>query len=647
MNILIVDSWLREYLDTKASPSEVAEKLSLTSVSVERLEKKENDWVYDIEVTTNRPDLMSVEGIAKEAAASLSEQGIQARFIDHKSPSPLEGPISFPLEISINPKLVNRIKAVVLEVEIGKSPDNISRRLELSGIRNLNNVIDVTNYIMRQTGHPAHVFDFDLLTSKKMIIRESKPGEKVKTLDEKEYRLYGGDIVADDGSGKIIDLLGIMGTANSVVQDNTKRILFFLDNNNPLNIRKTSMSLGIRTEAAILNEKGVDPELITKTFALGIDLYKEIAKGKIVSKIYEEYPNKPKSQLVKVSFSKINKLIGIDIEPGKSAQILESLGFGVKYLSDSLEVRVPSIRSDIKLEEDVIEEIARIYGYFKLPSIIPTFLTNDVKTFYDEFYIEERVKSAFKYWGFTEVYTNSLVSEALYEGSTDSAIKLKNPLTEDMVFLRNSIAPSLIQVATENKNRDHLKFFELSNAYEKNGRDLPKETLTLAGLVRSRGVSFFEVKGIIEQLFIDLGITKYKFRQRAQSPGADIFIGDKKIGYAEILNQQVVDFELNFEEIRKHADFSKKYKPLAKFPSIVEDITFVLPDGVNTEEVISEISLQSFLIVDVSLKSTFKDAKTFHIVYQSEDRNLTNAEVSDIRKEVISSICDKFNATVK
>ena len=292
MNIKIVDSWLREFLDTKASSSEIAKELSLTSVSVERTEKVENDLVYEIEVTTNRPDLMSVQGIAREAATVLKEQGIEAKYAEPKEFKIKPGDISFPIEIINDPELVNRVLAVVLEVKIGQSPDKISKRLEASGIRSLNNVIDVTNYIMREVGHPCHVFDFDLIATKKMIIRRSKKDEVVTTLDGKQYRLMGDDIVADDGNGQIIDLLGVMGTQNSVVQDNTKRIIFFLDNNNPQNIRKTSMSLGIRTEAAVINEKGIDPELAMEAFERGIKLYEEIAEGKVISKVLDIYPNR-------------------------------------------------------------------------------------------------------------------------------------------------------------------------------------------------------------------------------------------------------------------------------------------------------------------------------------------------------------------
>lgn len=647
MQIKIVDSWLREYLETKASSRDIARELSLASVSVERTEQAGTEDIYDIEITTNRVDLMSVMGIAKEASAALTEQGIVAKYTQRKLTNIPTADISFPIEIENNPKLVNRIMAVVLEVEIGQSPKQIKERLELSGIRSLNNIIDVTNYIMLEIGYPAHVFDFDLLDTKKMIIRESKPGEVITTLDGKQYRLTGGDIVADNGSGEIIDLLGIMGTANSVVQNSTKRILFFLDNNNPRNIRKTSMNLGIRTEAAIINEKGVDPNLMEIAFKRGIELYQEIAKGKVVSKTLDIYPNKSKTRNIRVSIEKINSVIGVEIKPFKSAEILKRLGFSVKVLSSFLEVSVPTIRPDVQIEEDLIEEISRVYGYYKLPSAIPAFLNNKNVSYANNFYFEERVKNAFKYWGYTEVYTYSLVSEDLYDGPIDKAVKLKNPLNTDMKYLRNSLVPSILKVVEENKNREVIKIFELANTYHEQNKDLPKEKLMISGAVKKRNISFFEIKGLIEQLFEDLGIKNYNFKSRREGPGAEILISDEKAGYVEILNNNLVDFELNFELVLKHASLKKTYKQLAKFPSIIEDMTFVLDETVNTKGIIEEIKLQSSLISQVDLKDQFKNAKTFHIVYQAEDRNLTKKDISEIREKIVKALTSKFKAKAK
>lgn len=648
MNIKIVDSWLREYLETKATAHEISRELSLASVSVDRTDKLGGDYVYDIEVTTNRPDLMSVIGIAKEARVVLEEQGIPAKFKESKLPNVPPAEISFPIDVKIDPKLVNRIMAVVMEVEIGKSPTEIKDRLEKSGIRSLNNLIDVTNYLMREIGHPAHVFDYDLLNTKGMIIRESKPGEMITTLDGKQYRLTGGDIVADNGSGEIIDLLGVMGTANSVVQNDTRRILFFLDNNNPGKIRQTSMNLGIRSEAAIINEKGIDPELMTLALRRGVELYQEMANGKVVSKVLDLYPNKAKGRLIKVPLEKINQIIGVEINPNKSSEILKKLGFGVKKTGQLLEVEVPTSRSnEVIIVEDVIEEIARIYGYHKLPSVLPTFLNNKNVPYANQFYFEERVKNALKYWGYTEVYSYSLVSEVLYQGPTQTAVKIKNPLSEDMVYLRNSLVPSLLQVVEDNKSRELIKIFELSSTYHKKQNGLPEEKLMLCGVLKKQNATFYEIKGLIEQLFEDLGIINYKFKQRKGEPGANVVIDEKQVGYIEILNNNTIDFELEFESLLKHANIKKIYKPLAKFPPLVEDITFVLSEGTNTEDVTSEIKLQSFLIIDVSLKDQFENSRTFHIVYQAQDRNLTNKEVSEIREQIIKGIVGKFKASVK
>lgn len=648
MNIKIVDSWMREFLETKANPHQIAEALSLSSVSVERTEKNGDDFIYDIEVTTNRPDLMSTLGIAKEASTVLSERGLTAKFKQPIIPEVPKADISFPIEITINPKLVNRIMAVVMEVENKQSPKKISQRLGISGIRSLNNLIDVTNYVMREFGHPAHVFDFDRLSTKKLIIRESKRGELIKTLDDKEYRLLGGDIVADNGDGVIVDLLGVMGTSNSVVENQTKRILFFLDNNNPKNIRQTSMNLGIRTEAAIINEKGIDPNLMDITFKKGVMLYQEVANAKVISKVFDIYPNKSRKHSITVTNRKIQTLIGADIALEKSKEILEKLGFEVKKIKDTLEVIVPTIRStEVLIEEDIIEEIARIYGYQKLPSIIPSFLTNNIYHHSNNYHFEEVIKKTLKYLGFYEAYTYSLIPESQFEGPIENALKLRNPLSQDMEYLRNSLIPSLLQVISENKKREVIKIFEMANIYNRFEGSLPKESLMLSAVIKKTGISFFEIKGIVEALCMELGISNLKFKKRSQSPGADIFIQNENIGYIEILNNNLIDFEINLDKTFIFANFKKIYKPLNKFPSIKEDITFVLEDNTNTEDVVSEIKLQSFLITDVKLIDQYNSARTFRIEYQSEDKNLTNKEISEIRTQIINSISEKFKGSVK
>ncbi|RJQ37004.1 phenylalanine--tRNA ligase subunit beta [Candidatus Microgenomates bacterium] len=650
MNIKILDSWLKEFLKTKATAPKIGEMLSLSSVSVERVEEyKTNDFLYDIEVTTNRPDLMSVVGLAREAGAILPEFNVAADFMPPLIKELKEKPKEkLSIQIKNDPSLVDRICAVIMEVNLKESPQYIKERLGAAGIRSLNNLIDVTNYVMREIGHPTHVFDYDRLKTKKLIIREAKKGEKVVTLDGKEYRLAGGDIVADNGEGEIVDLLGVMGTANSVVTDKTKRILFFLDNNKPHIIRRTSMGLAIRTEAAVLNEKGVDPELAMTALLRGIELFKETADGKLLSDIIDIYPNKPKTKHIKISQDKINDVIGVKIPIKKSGEILKKLGFETNIEPKNLLVTVPSWRNnDMEIEEDIVEEIARVYGYYKLPSLLPplTYAT-PYHMSKNPFYIEKRIKEALKYWGFTETYSYSLVSEDLLEGPTKEALEVSNPLSQDLVYLRKTLVPSLLKVIRDNENKQIIKIFEMANVYMPKANDLPNEVLMLGGAIKKEKVSFYEIKGVIEQLLNDLGIKNMSFKQKDGGTGAQIYINKDFIGEIEILDENIADFELNFQKILNCVNLSKTYTPILKFPPVIEDISMILPKEVMFQEVVNVIKNQSDLIKEVNLFDTYENKKSFRIKYQDPQKTLTNEEVSKVREKVYQALEKELEAKV-
>ncbi len=651
MNIKIVDSWLREYLKTKATATKIAEVLSLTSVSVERLEKINNDYVYDIEVTTNRPDVMSVIGLSREAAAALTQCGIDATLIPY-TPKPQHEKVEHPETIFIknNPTLVDRICAVVMEVEKKDSPPIIKTRLEESGIRSLNNLIDVTNYVMREIGHPTHVFDYDRLHNHTLLIRKSKKGEKIVTLDKKEHLLLGDDIVADNGTGEIIDLLGVMGTANSVVTDNTKRILFFIDSNKPNYIRKTSMHLSIRSEAAVLNEKGIDPTLAMTALLRGIELYKKTANGKIVSQIIDIYPNKVKPKTISISLEKIQKTLGVPITLPTVLTILKNVGFETSVKNTTISLLVPSWRAnDVTIAEDICEEVARLYGYHQIPSLLPP-LTKVEHYSIDKnsFYWEKRVKDALKYWGFTESYTYSLVSESLLDGPINEAVTLANPLSEDMMYLRKTLVPSLLQTIEENKTRETIKIFEIANVYKKtNDSSLPNEIPMLAGVIKKQNISFFEVKGIVEQLLRDVGIKNVEFKRKdAGGEKINILLGTKEIGEIEILDENIVDFELNFLEILLHANLKKVYNPLPKFPPIIEDVRITIGKEIPYADIVTLIKKESSLVVDVSLLDIFEDKKTFRITYQNPNQNLTDKDVTTERNRIHQALEKKLHAKI-
>lgn len=649
MNIKILDSWLKEYLRTDATPKQIAEKLSLTSVSIERIEKWKDDFLYDIEVTTNRPDLASVVGLAREAGAVLPQAGIDAKFL----PPHLTKPTSSSKEsitIESNPALINRICAVILEVDLKPSPEKIKERLESSDIRSLNNIIDVTNYVMRAIGHPSHVFDYDRLTSKKLIIRESKKGEKITTLDDRTYTLTGSDIVADDGEGNTIDLLGVMGLKNSVVTDETKRILFFINNNEPHHIRRTSMGLGIRTEAAQLNEKSLDPERAMEALLFGIDLYKEIAGGKVLSEIYDIYPNKKTAQPISVSLQKVNEVIGVTIPEKTSLKILTDLGFKTEIKKDTISVIPPSYRvEDIQIPEDIIEEIARVYGYHTIPSILPAVQPDEVRSLdEDEFYWEDRIRKALKYWGLTEVYSYPMVSEVMYEGPVKDAVTLANPLGEEFVYMRSSLIPSLLKIAEENKRFQKVAIFEIANVYEKMNKKLPLQKIHLAGLIKDKKVSFFQVKGIIEQLTSDLGIPSIDCKTVAHAEyETAVFIGKDHLGTVEVLDDGLINFELDFSVLLKHASTKKTFKPLSKFPPVIEDLAFIVEGDITTGEIIQTIQKVDHQIAEVSLLDKYQDTRTFHIHYQNPKNNMTNEDVTKIREKITQELKKKYNISLK
>lgn len=619
MDILIPDSWLRDYLKTKAKPEDLQKYLSLCGPSVERIHKGKTGPVYSIEVTTNRVDSASVYGIAREAAAILPRFKVAATKSEPKL-SDTKGSNIAPLEIKILPGLVNRATAIVLDVENGQSPQWLKDRLEDVGIRSLGSLIDITNYVMVELGHPTHVFDYDRIKTNKLIFRESKKGEKIKTLDGKTHTLPGKDVVIDDGTGKIIDLPGIMGTENSVVTGQTKRVIFFIDNINPVNIRKTSMSLALRTQAAAINEKGVDPELGKVAILRGLQLYKEICNAKIVSKLHDVYPSPYKPKKVSVSVDFINERLGTKISAKEIVIILKSLGFGTNESQVAshklLTVTVPSYRAnDVSIPEDIVEEVARIYGYHNLPSqlmtgALPPQLPNS------PFEFEQKAKQALKTLGGVEVYTLSLVSKNMTD---NRSLKLKNSLGADSEYLRTSLTPSLIRVVAENKRETKPFYvFEVANVYLPKKGDLPEEKMTL-GIIFSSNYAYREAKGIVESFLDEVRVPAKATLTR--------------------LENDMWYWEHEMESLQNKARQAPHYTPIPKYPGQVEDITVILPQT-YLEDVISKIRKVDSQIVAVDLADTYGNAQTLRITYQNPDKTLTDHEVGAIRGKVVSEIVE-------
>ena len=638
MNIQITHSHLKEFIDTKATPKQLAKYLSLCGPSIESVKKVGDDYVYDIEVTTNRVDMMSVIGIARDASAILPQFGIKAKYIPPKLADLKK--IDNPLEISIKDpnQTCHRILGIVLDnLNLGPSQEYIKARLKAANIRSLNNTIDITNYIMTEIGHPTHVFDYDRIKTKKLVLRKSKKGEKITSLEDKTYTLPGGDNVIDDSTGTIIDLPGIIGTSNSIVVNNTKRNLFFLETNAPVQIRKTSMTLGIRTVAATLNEKWVDPEIAMIALKRGVKLFQELTGASVASNIIDIYPNPVKPKSITTKHQLIKDRLGIDIKPSKVTDILNTLGFTNNYQqkNDTYAISIPSYRQkDIDIPEDIVEEVARIYGYHKLPSII---MATPIPTNYPEdqnFKLEHQIKTWLAGFGLNEIYTNSLISEklaTLSEFPLNSHHKIKNALSKDWQYLRRSLTPSHQEAL--NQPQENLSFFEIANTYHPQTNKLPQEKLEL---IISTKNSYSYLKGIVEALLKKL---HFQVKFKPQKDSAEIYHQTKLLG---TIKPQVV--VLNLKPILKLSSDYPTYQPPSIHPPIIEDLTFTLSPKTYIEPVIETIKSTHKLISKVNLTKTYQQNYTFNITYQSQTKPLSDKIVTPIRKKVVTNLKTKYKA---
>lgn len=644
MNIKITHSWLKEFLETDATAEEIQKYLSISGPSIERLERtKDGDYIYDIEITSNRVDTASVVGIAREAATILTRFEKKAVFKPPQFDSPVrETEAALKLTIEDPGHLCHRLLAVVMDnVSVKPSEPYVAKRLEAAGIRSLNNLVDITNYVMLEIGHPSHVFDYDRIKTHTLLLRQAKEGEPIETLDHKSYKLSTEDIVIDDGTGRVIDLPGIMGTANSVVTPDTKRIIFFIESNDARSIRRSSMRYGIRTMAATINEKSPDPEDAKKALYAGVGLYKKLAGARIASDVIDLYPHPQAPKKIETTVSYINKRIGINIPAEEMQNILTGLGFSVKNNGETLEVGVPSFRyHDINIPADIVEEVARIFGYDNLPNrLSPVKYVKQPKEMEELFVYQSRIKLFLKHLGLNEVLNYSMISEEMIVNcgfEVKNHLELANVMSEEIKYLRTSLLPSLIRDVKINEGRkETLKLFEVAKVYNPRAGDLPEEVLKV-GLATT--TTFADLKGIIEALFSELHLDKVSFKTANNdlftSKQAAIYIGDKLMGkigmlkssYAEKnkLRSQSVLAELDFKTLVEHAHTISRYVPLHPYAIVKQDLTI---KKAKAYEDLKRLAFDaSSLLQKMEYVSMFKDNITLRFYFSSNKKNITEEE---------------------
>jgi len=535
------------------------------------------------------------------------------------------------------------------------APEYMSKRVMATDTRSINNLVDITNYVMTEIGHPCHVFDYDRISTHKLILRHATKGEELVTLDEKKYYLDVQDIVIDDGTGKVIDLPGIMGTANSVVTENTKRILFFIESNDPVAIRRTSMRYGIRTMASTINEKSPDSELALTALLRGIELYQEIAAGTIVSPLIDIYPTKPQNIVINTSKNFIDKKAGVEIPLKTITSILVNLDFNVEVRGEGeLAITVPSHRvNDVTIPEDIVEEVTRVYGYFAIPSVLqlPAYVTQPKDT-EELFHYQYEVKSFLKHKGLSEVMNYSACSPALLKAfaqSEEDYLHITNSISEDIKFLRQSLIPSLVQNIKQNEGfEEEMNLFEIAKTYIPQKSGLPDEQFMLSIVTNS---SFEHLKEIVVSLFDDLNI-ELRFEKGEQN----IFLLEKVQGVLSSETEQFGTFgqvmpsfcrnvgiekplysaEIYFEKVIKAARKMPLYKAFSQYAHISNDITVTKNKPFGEMKRIAFASSEKLITFD--LLSTYKETITLRLGFTNKTKNITEEEVKEEVKKIQASM---------
>ncbi len=657
MNIKITYNWLKDYLDTDATPAELQEYLSLCGPSFERTDKVGDDFVFDIEVTTNRVDMASVFGIAQEAQAILPQFGKPAKLKinpiqEYKFEKLPAGGQNKSLNVKIeSDDLCSRFTAIVLsDIKIGDAPDFIKNRLTACGIKSINNVIDITNYLMVTLGQPTHAFDYDKIAGQTMIMRKSKAGETITTLDGKVIKLPGGDIVMEDANKQLFDLCGIMGGQSSMITKDTKTVILFVQTYNKRKIRRTSMTTGQRTDAATYFEKDMDEERVEPTLVYGVELLQKYAGGKIDSILYDIYPNPYQPNTIQVSMSDITRVMGIDIPNDTVVSILTDLGFRVEKSSDEkFMITVPSWRnSDISIKEDIVEEVARVYGYHRLPNTIQT--TTYVKQPADIealFTLQQKTKYFLKHIGLHESMNYSMVSEELlntFDLNPENHLMLANTISEEIKYMRHSLIPSLVKNIKDNTGKkDTLKFFEIAKVYIPQEVELPREEYKLSIAVNT---SFNDLKGIIGALLREMHIynceiNKGNSSMLSSNVQAELKIENKLAGtFGQIkiaickkmgLEEAVYAAEIDFHELIHHFRLLPSYTPANPYAVIKLDLTTESDKNRSFSEIVKKATASSKLLNKIEYIGSYKNNITLRFYFSSTEKNITE---EDAKKEL-------------
>ncbi|MCX5696616.1 MAG: phenylalanine--tRNA ligase subunit beta [Candidatus Omnitrophica bacterium] len=697
-------NWLKDFVEITLSPQELADKLTMAGLEVTGLDNHGGDPVFEIEITSNRPDWLSVAGIAREIAA-ITKSKLRAYSVERiayrKKLSAIRYPLSAKtIKISIEDRKDCPLYTanLIQGTKVKQAPDWMRQRLESVGCRSINNIVDITNYILFSLGEPLHAFDLDKIVRRSpvagrqldIIIRRAKKGEELVTIDG-EKRTLSEDILviaADEitgrqadrrqGTGKPIAIAGIIGGKDTEVDENTRNVLLEAAIFNPLLTRRARQALGVQTESSYRFERGVDPGMVQVASESASELILEHASAECFA-FFSSGTAAIKKRQILLDAESAQKNLGITIGPTQIKSILTRLGFTVQVKEKrKMQVVVPSFRIDVAQEVDLIEELARIRGYENIPPTLPKTCLKAADHKKD---LLAFTKDILVGLGLQEVITYSLVDRESLRGlCADRAPEVLNPLSKDQEVLRTTLAPGLLTCVSRNLNQQELyvAIFETAKRFVLTDKNVPGEELMLGialcgarprfvadGLIKDK-MSILHLKGITEVLFERLGISDHLL-QIGPAGAVTVKIKGEDIGAIfeakkdilerwDIKNKEVFILEISLEKVFASARTEKKFKPLPLYPAITRDISLVIKEDLLAGDILTAVRLNApSLLAEVKIADFYKGRQippgykglTVSCAYRSAERTLTEEEIAPLHASICGILQDRFGAKIR
>jgi phenylalanyl-tRNA synthetase beta chain len=678
--------WLERYIDIKMPTQKLINRLTDAGLEVGSVEKINNDIVLEIEITSNRPDWLSYLGIAREVAAvSGTRKIIHPETLScKKSSSKQKKDYSITIEDKkACPRYVGRL---FRDVKIAPSTKFIKTPLETIGSRLINNAADITNYCLYETGQPMHAFDFDKLEGGKIIVRRAKKGEHITTIDGVKRDLDPSILIIAD-SKKPVAIAGIMGGIDTEVTDQTKNILLESAYFDPVIIRRASRKLGLSTESNYRFERKVDNNNVLFASCRAAYLLSQFCKAKVEDFCIDINYLKEKVKKIQISADGYERLIGTRVSASKMKSLLTPLGFRVSKAKkkETLSVLVPSFRSDVNLEEDLIEEIARVEGFSLIEDALPPIKAHINSACTDQYLAKAKLRQILVNQGINEIVSLTLMSDKSLDDayiSKDKRVSLVNPLSLEQAVLRSSMLPSTLKVINTNLNRKvkDIKVFEIGNIYQKNSNKFQETEclcIALTGNIYSDWkihnikTTFYDLKGVVENILDSFNIQNYKLEPKSIG-----FFDPEQSAIIKVKDKVLVEIGKISKKVQKNFDltddvyfaqipidnlilFEKKdyrYTQVPKFPSVIRDIAIVVDKNVKAQSAIEVITqIAGKLATNIELFDVYtgnqvppnKKSLAFSIEYQSPEATLTEEQVSKVHKTVQDTLISKLDAALR